>query len=128
MRVMLIAAILLAGSAEADDLRTLIARASVQDLRLHLQPRVEHGQCASWKMNERQVRQWFARAEAISAEEAAMVYDWGGCDFKGRFVVDGRSLAFSINAGGSAWVDAGSDTQHFGCKDACRDIFDFGLY
>ena len=81
-------------------------------------------------MSPEQIKVFFSRAEIVSSEVAHMYFDWGGCDIEGDLLLEENKFHFYINAGGSAVIQIRGEEEevHFGCKETCADIFDFGFY
>jgi len=81
--------------------------------------------CENFRMNEAEVREFFAKADEISAHVREYGYDWLPCYVRGELILDKKKTAtWEIQASGTGWIKyPGGKTVHLGCKEACADLF-----
>jgi len=80
--------------------------------------------CANFRMNEAEVREFFAKADEISAHVREHGYDWLPCYVRGDLVLDKKTATWEIQASATGWIKyPDGKIVHLGCKEACADLF-----
>ena len=79
--------------------------------------------CEDFRLTDAQAQDFFARAEAVTAEQIHDAYDVLPCWAQGTTEKGAEKTTWKIRAGGTADVtDSNGDVTYFGCK-TCDDIF-----
>ena len=82
------------------------------------------GLCTKFTMTETEVREFFKKADVMSAHVRKYGYDWLPCLVRGELVINGKPATFQIESTATGWIRfSNGKTAHLGCRDACAELF-----